>query len=467
MDMQADLLKQEDALMYLHKRGLIDETIQHFGLGYDKTKHAICIPVYKRGDLVNVRYRMLDEQAPSRYTQEKGCEVWLYNDDGIQRGIEKGGVLIVEGEFDLMSAWQAGLKNVVSPASGKNSYGVWIELMDAIKRVYIAYDNDSPGKAAALDMAERIGVDKSFEVAYPEGIKDANEYFLKHTGDDFKVLLKTARPFYKYKFQGVGDIIESLMKERDDLLEVSMIPFVKWEEDWVGVFSGDSNVGKTTYVLNIAEELVAKGVPTLVLPFERGIKSVGQRFLQVRYGRQKEDFAFFTAEDWNVMRDDAVNLPLYFSVPKDTEVEDIISRAKRLFGVKVVIVDHLDYFVRGDQKVSKQADMMMKFKTMAQEHSVVFMVVHHIGKPKNKKRKRPTKEDLKGASDIYQIAEVVALLYQPEEGVIEVIIDKNKGKMGSQRFSSDMSTGKFKVESMMSDDDWKANESEAEKSWTL
>jgi DNA primase len=107
------------ALDYLHiTRGLTPETIENFKLGYDIEKNAISIPVYKRGELINIRYRNLDEKATSKYTQEKGCEVWLYNEDGIAKGQSKGGVLIVEGEFDCMSAWQAGFKNCISPVSG-------------------------------------------------------------------------------------------------------------------------------------------------------------------------------------------------------------------------------------------------------------------------------------------------------------------------------------------------------------
>lgn len=431
------------ALEYLHGRGLSEETIKYFKLGYDKDKNAITIPVYKKGELVNIRYRYLNPESRMKYSQEKGCEVWLYHDEGISIGLEKGGVLIVEGEFDLMSAWQAGFKNVISPASGKDSYGPWIELIDPIKKVYIAYDNDKPGKAAGYDLAGRIGIDKSFEVCYGEGFKDANEYFLKHDAKDFKELLKKGKPYYKYKFQGVGDIIESMMNERDDLLSLDTIPFVKFEEDWVAVISGDSNIGKTTYVMNVAEELTRKDIPTLVLPFERGVKSVGQRFIQIKYEKQKEDFSLLDPSDWEKMKDECVDMPLYFSMPKVSEIEDTIARSKRLFNIKFVIVDHLDYFISGNDKVAKQADMMMQFKTMAQEHSVIFLVVHHISKPKSKKRRRPTKEDLKGASDIYQIAEVVALLHQPDTGEVEVIIDKNKGPMGFRIFKADMSTGKF------------------------
>src|SRR3990167_786863 len=157
------------ALDYLHiGRGLSTETIENFKLGYDPVRDAITIPVYKRGELINIRYRHLNPNATAKYTQEKGCEVWIYNEDGIEKGQAKGGILITEGEFDCMSAWQAGFKNVASPASGKDSYGVWLELLDTIPKTYIAYDNDKAGKIAALALAERIGTDKSFEITYPE-----------------------------------------------------------------------------------------------------------------------------------------------------------------------------------------------------------------------------------------------------------------------------------------------------------
>ena len=159
-----DLKTSDEGLSYLKGRGLSDDTIEHFKLGYDKTKNAISIPVYKRGELINLRYRFLGTVDGPKYTQTKGCEVWLYNDEGLSIGLKKRGILIVEGEFDLMSAWQAGFKNVISPASGKDSYGVWLEQLDAIAKVYIAYDNDKAGKGASKDMADRIGVDKSFEI---------------------------------------------------------------------------------------------------------------------------------------------------------------------------------------------------------------------------------------------------------------------------------------------------------------
>lgn len=434
----------EVAKNYLMGRGILQETYRHFQLGYDVGRNAISIPVFRDGKLINIRYRHLDDKAPQRYTQEKGCEVWLYNEDGLKEEKAKGGVLIVEGEFDLMSAWQAGFKNVISPSSGKDSYGPWIELLDNIPRVYIAYDNDDAGRGASLKLAERVGVDKSYEVLYPADCKDANEFFRSGSSAEFRSLIKNARPYYKHKFSNLGDVIEGYLTKGEDRIEVDSIPYVKFKPDWLAVFSGDSGVGKTSYLLNVANELVTKGYPTLVLPFERGITEVGPRFIQVRYRKEEDDLGVMTKDDWDLVRNDAIDLPLYFAMPEEEEFEDTLIRGKRLFGIQFVILDHLDYFIHGTDQTARQADWIRKLKEIAQKHQIIMLVIHHIGKPeKGKIKRRPTKEDMKGSSAIYQVAEAVVLLHSLDDKRMEIIIDKNKGPHGVRTVRVNHATGVF------------------------
>jgi len=239
------LQKNEEALKYLRAdRNLTDETIKNFRLGYDSYNDAISIPIFKSGELVNIKYRLLSPGKRPKYTQEKDAEVWLYNEEGIRYAEAKKSILIVEGEFDLMSCWQAGIKNVISPASGKDSYGVWIELLDNIKTINIAYDNDAGGKETAAKMAERFGTEKCREVIYPPEIKDANQYFRDHTLDDYRDLVKLARPFYAYQFKGVVDVINNLRNDKDEYITLEHLPDVKLGKDWLIVMSGKSNVGK-------------------------------------------------------------------------------------------------------------------------------------------------------------------------------------------------------------------------------
>lgn len=446
------LSNNPNALDYLLvKRGLSNSTILNFKLGYCEEKNAISIPIYKRGELVNIKYRLLDENSKIKYTQEKGCEVWLFNEDGIQKGQKKGGVLIVEGEFDCMSAWQAGFTNVISPASGKDSYGIWLELLDTIPKVYISYDNDKPGKSTAMSLAERIGTEKCWEVLYPDGIKDANEFFNEHTKDDYRKLIIDARPFYKYKYAGVKDVIDSIREKKEQTLTLDCIPYVEWEEDWLGILSGVSNIGKTSVALNIANELVEKDIPTLVLPIERGIRSVGKRYLQVRYNKTKDELENTTDDEWNKIIPDVVGLPLYFSVPKIHEVEETVIKAKRLFNTKFVIIDHLDLLVRKSDAKNinvETSSAIQNFKQIAQEHGITFIIVHHIKKQEGlgSVPKKPKMEDLKGSSATYQDPEVVIMLSQPDKGQIEIDILKNKGPMGSKIYDFNVSTGKIGVD---------------------
>lgn len=453
------LRENRAAIEYLEGRGITMETAEHFQLGYAESKNAISIPVFKDGKVINIRYRHLDEHAQQRYTQERGCEVWLYNEAGLYEAKSKRGVLVVEGEFDLMSAWQAGFKNVVSPASGKDSYGPWIERLDAIPRVYIAYDNDAPGKAASLKLAERIGIDKSFEVTYPDEIKDANEFFATKTGDDFRALIKAARPYYKHKFSALGDVIDGFLSKGETRIQLDSVPFVKFKEDWLVVFSGDSGVGKTSYLLNVANDLVNHGYPTLILPFERGITEVGPRFIQVRYHKEEDDLGIMTKEQWDTIRNDSVELPLYFAMPDENDFEDTVVRAKRLFGIQFVVLDHLDYFIHGTDQTARQADWIRKLKDIAQRNQIIFLVVHHIGKPeRGKVKRRPTKEDLKGSSAIYQVAEAVVLLHAVDNKTIEIIVDKNKGPQGVRECRVNHATGVFSKSMEATSDDLRREE---------
>jgi twinkle protein len=444
------LKNNDEALSYLkYTRGLTENTIEHFKLGYDAEKNAITIPIYKEKELINIRYRFIGEDAKQRYSQKKGCELWLFNDVGVDKARSKGKIIVVEGEIDCMSVWQAGFKEVISAASGKDSYGPWIELLDSIPNVYIAYDNDKPGKQSAKKLADRIGIDKCFEVEYGD-VKDANEFFKKYQPTDFFERVKKAKPFYKYEFPGVSEIVEELRIKGSSSFFLDMLPIINWNDVHVLVASGSSGAGKTSLSLNVANELVEKKIPTVVFPFERGITTAGKRFLQVRYGIDTQDFDFLSDEKWDSILSDSVNLPIYFSKPSREDFVDVVKRAYRLFGVQYFIIDHLDYFTYGKDQLEKQKEIMYTIEELAQELDVKFIVVHHINKTDGtgfSSNRRPNKEMLSGASEIYKIPEAVVFVWRKnkEDNFVEFIVDKNKGEERDFVFDFNQSTGIMKL----------------------
>ena len=111
----------DKAREYLASRGLVDETIKQFGLGYRPNTDAIAIPIYgKSGSLDSISYRFLDPNNLQRY-QHKNNLVWtkgecLYNSHALE--FEEGPIYVCEGMFDVMSIWQLGFKRVVGIMGG-------------------------------------------------------------------------------------------------------------------------------------------------------------------------------------------------------------------------------------------------------------------------------------------------------------------------------------------------------------
>lgn len=448
-ELHLNLMENDDARYYLEKvRGLSIETAQKFLLGFDIEKQAISIPYFKRNEVVGIKYRYIKpEDEKKRYSSERGSQPWVFNEEGIDYGRPKGAVLITEGEFDLMACWQAGLRNVIG-CGGKDAYGVWIELLDKIPKIYIAYDNDDAGKTTSLKFAERLGTDKCLEVTLPSEIKDLNDFFHKKTREDFNILIKESKPYYKYEFKGIADVINNLRFKQEETIELSKVPGVKFEKDWLVMISGVSNVGKTSYILNLADELTLKGIPTLILPFERGVSSVGERFLQVMFDRTKDEFAMMNDSEWSEVIDTCAKRPVFFALPKKDEITDTIIKSKRLFDTRVVIIDHMDYLIRNVQgnREAEIANTLQALKRVAEENKILMLIVSHTRKTQTHGalvQREPTMEDLKGSSSLYQDPECVIMLTKPDEGQIKVNVVKNKGEMRYGVFESNVSTGRL------------------------
>jgi twinkle protein len=126
---------------------------------------------YFEGDvLVNKKYR----DAGKNFTQSKDGKPILYN---INSAIFSNELYIVEGEIDVLSLIQIGIKNVVSVPNGANDNDqYWINsepYLKDVKKFYIGVDNDEKGNAIAEKMAQRLGRYRCERINWVG--KDANE----------------------------------------------------------------------------------------------------------------------------------------------------------------------------------------------------------------------------------------------------------------------------------------------------
>jgi DNA primase catalytic core len=107
-------------------------------------------------------------------------------------------LFLTESIFDAMALWQAGFKNVIA----LYGTGGWTADHEKLLRehgateIYLGLDNDDAGRATTAQLKEKLTalVKHIHVIQWPEGVKDAGDFFLSRTPADFEALIKTANP---------------------------------------------------------------------------------------------------------------------------------------------------------------------------------------------------------------------------------------------------------------------------------
>lgn len=212
-----------EAREYLNGRGFTDETIDQFSLGYaggglrehlmsvkgfpgelcvkagvlmegengtlrDRFYKRVLFPNFRRGRVVNISGRTLDDSEP-KYLHLPGRLEHLFNEDVL---LEHKTVFIAEGAVDCITLAQSGYPVVA--VLGANNF----KPEDAVKfshseEVFICLDGDKAGREGAVKIAGLLQ-DKARIAAMPEG-EDINDYFRTHVREDFEKLVAGAKDF--------------------------------------------------------------------------------------------------------------------------------------------------------------------------------------------------------------------------------------------------------------------------------
>ena len=155
----AFVLKSVDpAHCYLTERGLTEETIRKFSVGYFSGKGSmagrIVIPIHDgAGELVAYAGRAIDGSEP-RYKFPAGFHksLELYN---LHRVAEELSVVVVEGFFDCMKVSQADYPCVALMGSTMSAMQEKL-LAEHFGLVVLMLDGDEAGRAATEEIADRL-----------------------------------------------------------------------------------------------------------------------------------------------------------------------------------------------------------------------------------------------------------------------------------------------------------------------
>lgn len=200
-------------LTFLHKKGYDDKILETAGLiipgnrgYYDRFRGRLMFTLKDhRGNVVGFAGRVLDSDAKeAKYINTSETPIYtkskvLYGLDVTRDAIQKlNEAVIVEGELDCISSFQAGIGNAVAIKGSAVTEDHARLLRRYTERLVFALDSDMAGDAAArrgIEIAERIGFDMRV-ASMPSG-KDPDEAARENPGL-LKKAIKDAVPIYDY-----------------------------------------------------------------------------------------------------------------------------------------------------------------------------------------------------------------------------------------------------------------------------
>jgi DNA primase len=172
------------------KAGVLKKTAE--GAVRDYFYHRVIFPNLKRGRVVHLSGRSLDEGQEPKYLHLPGEMRYLYNEDALSSKT----VYIAEGIPDCLSAVQAGY-SAVAILGSSNFKPEYLPKFSRCEAVYLCLDGDKAGEEGALRIGGLIG-ERARIVQLPTGL-DLNDYFKDHRKEDFESLIASAKDIIKYE----------------------------------------------------------------------------------------------------------------------------------------------------------------------------------------------------------------------------------------------------------------------------
>jgi twinkle protein len=412
------LLENKQALSYLmDERCFSLETIRKFKLGF--YNGSIAIPYFKDGHCLNIKFRLLGEK---KYFRREGHPSILFNLDNARK--YQNSLVITEGEFDAMTFDQMGFPNVVSVPNGAESFsGEWIDDLESFESIYISFDMDEAGRRGAEKVADRLGRYRCYDVLLP--LEDANEClkagFTTHEISEF---LAKAKPFQLPLVRNISDFFDEVRAFHFGRLKSEGIRtgFAKFDGLLGGlrfteltVLTGETGSGKTTWTANLGFRLAKIGHPVLIASFEMKPIKIIRKMIQMESGKLFYDLTEKELENNLIF---ISTLPIHF-IDSYGEIDllklkDGIFYATRRFGIQVVILDHLHFFLKFSADNERHAidQSLRDFKSWAMGLNIHILLVVHPTKIETENR--PIRlNDLKGSSGLKQIPDNVLSIWRP------------------------------------------------------
>ncbi len=408
-DLYWDLKKRKITLPTINKLGIKQIVYwwkvkdEDFNTEYNEQFNSIIFPNYFREKVVNAKIKKYPEK---RFQQFKNGYKLFYNLNSIA---DANSVVIVEGEFDVAAALEAGIENCISVPDGApdpktKSYPTKFKFLDNslpylkhIDKFIIAVDNDAPGLRLREELVRRLGKDKCYYVTYPDDVKDLNDVLIKYSAEKIVEIINNAKPFQLDHVYQSSALIATLLNVYDngygetiDLNIGRFDDYIKKRKQMMYIYTGIPSHGKSTFkdfevvkgmlrgekyltyapeskkeaqIIRLLEQLTGKSYFQSLNPNGRLTKAEiieGCKFL--------DEHIFF-------MRGDYKNLNI-------KEISKKVEVYTEKFGINEIIIDPfntLDYDKKdyGGDDIKYIGDTLDEFRYLLEKNDIIGSIIAH------------------------------------------------------------------------------------------
>lgn len=448
----------DPVITYLIGRKISKATAEHFGVGA-KDSQTIMFPYWRNGELVNVKYR--DIQDKKKMWTEKEAEAILFNHDRV--GQDEYMLVICEGEYDALALKEYHIEAASVPMGAANFQ--WIEneweFIARFKKIYLVFDMDPAGQKASYAVAQKLGTWRCRRVILP--LKDPNECLKR--GVSVETIMECFekaldfRPNYLATPLDFADEVLELFKNKPELNGIPTAwPSLSkvlggWRNGELTIWSGRNGSGKSTILNQHLLDMASKNVKTCIASLEMPAK----RYLRWAVIQQLEKSFPSTKEIQEVLAFLEGNLYILNSHDELTpqEIFEVFEYAARRYDVKHFIVDSLTRVrLPGLEDLKEEKKFVSDFLSFTKKFNGHAHLATHPRKT-SKDRDRPGKVDIRGSGAISDLAHNVLISWRPEEEEkleakthlpdMVLMVKKNRefGTEGSIRMRFDSDSKKF------------------------
>ena len=381
-------------------------------------------------------------------------------------------LVIVEGEMDAMSVWEAQPNWAVvsipnGAAAAKKAIQNNYEWINYYSKIVLFFDNDEAGQKAAKEAAGVLPPGKVF-IGFLEDYKDASEAL--QAGETEAVRAVCNYDHIQYQPDGIVDAKTLL-----DLITTPLppsdhdYPFQGLQGKLHGIRYGElvtitagSGIGKSSFCRAIATHLLDKGERVAFLALEESMRRTSLGLMSVACGKslhlgeqQRSELTEIfdnTIAKWNLQLFDGFG---------SYDPDHIYNRIEYLaagLDTKVIFLDHLSILLSGLENDNERVMIdrtMTKLRSLVERTGIALFLVCHTTTPPNgqshEEGGRVQLRSLRGSRSIGQLSDsVIALERNQQSGserdatTVRVLKNRYSGEVGEAcELKFDLSTCKF------------------------